>query len=211
MHLWFLSEALRSRPGQGVPRVPPPIQTWPGGTPGTPHHPDLARGYPNYPTPHHLDLAEGGYLGYPSKIQTWLGGIPGTLFPPSRPGWGTPDHPDLAGIPPTIQTWLGYPPLGQGVDWQTENSTFPILRMWAVIIRNSLLFSTVVLIALLFKWGEIFQWNLAIFHKRCETWGENWAFWLAERGGHMTMQWDLAEKEMILSFLPSKWHEVTRF
>ena len=111
-----------SRPGWGVPiqswwllgRVLGYLQPfWPdqrdipsshgGGTPGTPHHPDLARGV-SHPV-------IGGYLHYPSTIQTWPGGIP-----------GTPHHPDLAGgtpssngrgvpwVPLTIQTWLGGTP-----------------------------------------------------------------------------------------------------
>ena len=35
--------------------------------------------------------------------------------------------------------------------------------------------------------------------KPWETW-ENGAFWLAEMGGHMNLQWDLAEKEIMLLF-----------
>ena len=42
----------------------------------------------------------------PPRIIKTLLGYP----PPSRPGWGTPHHQDLAGAPPpTIKTWLGYP------------------------------------------------------------------------------------------------------
>ena len=36
--------------------------------------------------------------------------------PPSRPGWGTPHHPDLARVPP-IQTWLGYLPNHPDLVW----------------------------------------------------------------------------------------------
>ena len=59
-----------------------PIQSWWGSTPGTPHHPDLARGYPRYPLPSRPEM------GYSPTIQTWDG------VPPHHPdlGWGTP-HP----------------------------------------------------------------------------------------------------------------------
>ena len=94
-----------------VPWVPPTIQTWLGGTPGTPpHHPDLV-GVP----PHH-NLA-----GYP---------------PPSRPGWGTPStiktwpgYPP----PPTIQTWPWYPPPPPsrcGLTNKLKTVPSPILRKY---------------------------------------------------------------------------------
>ena len=121
-----------SRPGMGYL----PIQTWLGGTPGTPHHPDLAGGYPGYPPPstpgqgypHHPDLA-----WVPPTIQTSPG------YPPSRPGWGTP----------TIQTRLGYPP-PSGPGWGTPLSRCgltkklktvpsPILWIWAVTRKPSCL------------------------------------------------------------------------
>ena len=89
----------------------PPIQTWPGGTPGTPYSRPVW-GYPThswwgYPiqswwgylgTPHHPDLARE-YPGYFHTIKTWPGSTP-----------GIPHHPDLAGVPPTIKTFPGTPP-----------------------------------------------------------------------------------------------------
>ena len=78
------------------------------GYPGTPHHPDLARGYPRYP-PHHPDLV-------------W--GVP--QVPTHHPdlGWGTPD-PDLGwGTPPT-STVLGRGSPPPRKCEQTENITFP--------------------------------------------------------------------------------------
>ena len=89
-----------------------PIQSWWGG--GTPS----SHGGEGVPHP----VMVGG--GYP--IQSWWG-YPGCP-PPSRPGpsgypWGTPLHPDLAGVPPpTIKTWPGYPPIQTwlgGVPWGT--------------------------------------------------------------------------------------------
>ena len=110
-----------SRPGQGVPWVPPTHHPdLDGGTPGTPYHPEHAGGVPQVPP----------------TIQTWSEGYPG-YPPPSRPGQGTPHHQDLNRVPPTIQTWLGYPhhhqdlagiappPVKVWTDKQTENSTFP--------------------------------------------------------------------------------------
>ena len=127
--------------GGGVPHPVmmggnPIIQTWPGGTQDTPHHPDLAGvpppfrpgwstsppSRPGWGTPHHPDLAgvpphHQDLAGVPPTIKTWpgypyhpdlAGGYPGYL-PPSRSGWGTPHHQDLTRVPPTIQTWLGYP------------------------------------------------------------------------------------------------------
>ena len=52
---------------------------------------------------------DGGYPRYP---------------PPSRPGLGTPNHPDLAGLSPTIQTWLGYPPTSR------PGSGTPTIQTW---------------------------------------------------------------------------------
>ena len=98
-----------------------------GGTPGAPHHPDLAWGVPWVP-PNHPDLAgvPPPRDRVPPTIQTWLGylhhpdltrvppshhpdlvrvpphprnGVP----PPSRPGWGTPHHPDLDVVPPDLE------------------------------------------------------------------------------------------------------------
>ena len=96
---------------------------------------------------HHPDLARG-YL------------------PPSGPGLGTPQHPDLARLPP-IQTWLGYPlpsrpdwgsphhpdlagvpphpdlagvpplPLRFGLTNQLRTVPFPILQMWVVARKPS--------------------------------------------------------------------------
>ena len=65
-----------------------PIQSWWGSTPGTPYHPDLARGYPRYPLPSRPEM------GYPPTIQTW-DGVPPTQArtgypPPTDLGWGTP-------------------------------------------------------------------------------------------------------------------------
>ena len=45
--------------------------------------------------------------------------------------------------------------------------------------------------------GNFFQWNLTISCKIWETW-VNGAFWLGEMGGHITLQRDLAKKEMTL-------------
>ena len=103
-----------------------PIQSWWGGTPSS----------------------HGG--GYP--IQSWwgiphpvMGGVPG-VPPPSRPGWATPHHPDLTGVPlptiqtwpgysPTIQTWLEYPPPSRP-GWGTHPPTiktwlgYPPVELW---------------------------------------------------------------------------------
>ena len=82
-----------SRPGWGVPQVPPPpdlvggypIQTWLGGSPGTP--PGLVGGY---------------------SIQTWSGGTP------SRPGWG------YSVYPPPSRPGMGYPP--PNLRWGTPHT-----------------------------------------------------------------------------------------
>ena len=124
-----------------------PVLTWPGGIPdqGTPL-----------------------WLGYP-PVLTWLGGGYLTRVPPGRvPHWqGSPPagYP-LAGYPPGW-TWEGTPPTGPGrvpppsvcpmAFWemlqnimgygyppprcgQTENITFPILRMRAVMNGNRILY-----------------------------------------------------------------------
>ena len=95
-------------------------QVWEGvpipGLGGTPSH---VGGYPI--------SGLGGYLGYPSSSRPGWGSL--------RPGWGPPLNPagvppDLAGVPPHLRPEMGYPPPGKCE--QTENITFPILRMRAV-------------------------------------------------------------------------------
>ena len=97
---------IQTWPG-GYPRYPPPYRPGQGGTPGTPHHPDLGWGTPPPPsdlgwgTPH-PDLEWGT-----PTIQTWDGVVP--------------HHQTWDGLPPppTIQTWDGVTPpppsdLGRG-------------------------------------------------------------------------------------------------
>ena len=86
-----------------------PIQTWPGGTLGTTHHPDLAGG--TLGTPHHSDLARGT-LGTPT-IHTWDGVPPMQTWDgvPPNLGWGTPHHPDLERDIPPSRPGMGYPPV----------------------------------------------------------------------------------------------------
>ena len=113
--------------------VPHPVQTWPGGIPGTPPS------RPGWATPHHQDLARVSPLhqdlaGVPLTIKTWLGYPPPTIqtwlgYPtPSRPDWGSP---------PTIQTWLGYlrPPSRCGLTNKLKTVPSPILRMRVVITK----------------------------------------------------------------------------
>ena len=119
-----------SSPGQGQVPLPPTIQTWSrGGTPDTPHHPDLAR-------------------GYHATIQTWDGVSTnhpdlgwGTPDPP-RPGMGCPPpRPGMGYSPP--RPGMGYSPqdLGWGTPIQSrcgltnklQTVPSPILRMRAVI------------------------------------------------------------------------------
>ena len=100
---------------KGVPHpmsgeVPHLRSGWGGGTPshvqGVLHL--RSRGVPGG-VPHHLDQA----------------GVP----PTSDLRWGTP--PDLAGVPPPhLRPEMGYPPRKCE---QTENITFPILRIQAVM------------------------------------------------------------------------------
>ena len=69
----------------------------------SPHHPDLAQGYPRYPPP--------SRPGWGTPLQEW-----GTL-PLSRLVWGTPPphHPDLAEGTHPPRHGMGYPlDLGQG-------------------------------------------------------------------------------------------------
>ena len=87
-----------------------PIQSWWG---GTPHHPDLARGYPRY-------LPDLG-TGTPCPDLGWGIACPdlglGTPAPPpSRPGMGYPPRPEMGyssrpemGYSPPDLGW-GYPP-----------------------------------------------------------------------------------------------------
>ena len=110
-----------SRPGWRGPQVPPTIQTWSdhpdlvggypptiqtwsrgdpsrpgqGGTPGTPHHPDLVKGDLGWGTP---DLRWGTSL----LDLGW-----GTPLP--RPGMGYP-LPDLGWGTPLPRPGMGYPP-----------------------------------------------------------------------------------------------------
>ena len=100
------------------------------GTPqldGVPPHQDLGRGYlPPGPGKGVIPLPSAGW-GTPPV--SWMGN------PPPGPGKGTP-------LP---ISWMGYPPrrldLARGTapqvwtDRQTENITFPILRMWAVTMK----------------------------------------------------------------------------
>ena len=85
-----------SKPGQGLPQVPPyhpdlgwgtppTIQTWSGGTLGTPHHLDLVGGVPQVPPPSrpgmgYIPRPEMGY--HPPRL--------GTGHPPPRPEMGYP-------------------------------------------------------------------------------------------------------------------------
>ena len=91
-----------------------------------PPHPDLAGGYPTWVSP----------TGYPpsrvppSRVPLWAG------YPPA----GYPPWLDLAGYPPRCLPHgiLGNVAKHYGIwvpprCWQTENITFPILRMRAVI------------------------------------------------------------------------------
>ena len=86
----------------------PPSRPGQGGTPGTPHHPDLARGYLGYP--HNPDLA-GGTPGYPHPDLGW--GTPPSRpvigHPPPIPGMGYPPRPEMGGTPPP-RPEMGYPP-----------------------------------------------------------------------------------------------------
>ena len=124
-----------------------PIQSWWGGTPSTP-----GRGYPiqswlgggtpsshgrGTPSSHgglpHPDLAGGGVVPQVPPLLPRPAGAPPSP-PPSGPGWGTPHHPDLAGVPPPSPSRpdrdTPYPPpptprVDVWTDKQTENSTFP--------------------------------------------------------------------------------------
>ena len=109
-------------------------------------HPVMGVPYPS--TPHNPNLhCQGGYplsrhgIGYPQ---------------PSRPGWGTPHHPDLARGYPLSRPGMGYPHPRPAWPWypqtwdrvplppqkcgqiQTCVKTLPslILGMWAVIILH---------------------------------------------------------------------------
>ena len=79
------------------------------------------------------------------------------------------------------------------------NSTNEQVRIWHHVIGKKNNFVIIVLTALPFKWGENFAWNLMISHKVREIW-ENGAFWLAETSGHITLEWDSTEMEMMPSF-----------
>ena len=116
--------------------------------------------YPGYPPPSRPGLGSPPHprpgMGYPS---------------PSRPGWGSPNlqgTPNLGwGTPPTIQTWPQYPhptpDLGWGtphLEWGTPQPDLgwgtplpasvnrlkilpsPILRMWAVTRKSSMVTAT---------------------------------------------------------------------
>ena len=87
-----------------------PIQSWWGVPWVSPHHPDLARGYPGYLLPIH------SWWGVPHPVMVVGGtqsshgrGIPHTVMvvggTPSCHGRGVPWVPS----PPTIQTWDGVP------------------------------------------------------------------------------------------------------
>ena len=138
----------------------PPVLTWPGGVPiwvpprpgyppgqGTPH-PDLAGGVP------YLGPPSQGPMGVPPQPGYHL--LLGQGTPPARvpPHQGTPPTRvptpclDLAGYPPLAAPWhsgkcckalwdMGTPPRCG----QTENITFPILRMRAVINKYTFIIS----------------------------------------------------------------------
>ena len=125
----------------GYPTCVPPILTWPGGYP-------VRGGYPTWVCPI-LTCRGAPYLHsrVPPPILTWPGGIslpgyppPSSVPPLSWPGRVPPSWTWLGTPPPGVcpmEFWVmlqsimgyGYPPPRCG---QTENITFPILRMRAV-------------------------------------------------------------------------------
>ena len=112
-----------SSPGGGGGTLGTPTPSRPGGYPRCiPNNPDLVRGYPPPSRPG---------MGYPHPDLRW--GTPTHTWervPPHQDlRWGTP-HPDLGwGTPPPTDLGCGTPPPKCE---QTENITFPILRMRAV-------------------------------------------------------------------------------
>ena len=114
--------AALSNGGGGLPH---PVLA--GGVP----YPVLVRGVP--PSIPGMGTPPVSWMGYPSAW-TWDGVPPISWmgYPLPGSGIGYPDHPDLGQgtTPPPVKVWT---------DKQTENSTFPILRMRVVIIIEQVL------------------------------------------------------------------------
>ena len=77
-------------------------------------------------------------LGVPDlRPGKWVPHLADGGVPPSCQ-WGYPSYWPGMGYPPPPISRIGYPPVEEWTDKQPKNSTFPILRMWAVTITHYL-------------------------------------------------------------------------
>ena len=119
--------------GRGYPiqsRGGYPIQSWWGGTLGTPTIQNWLGKYPIQ------SWWGGGYPGYPPPSRPGMGHPPPSdlgwgIPPPSDLGCGTPTiipgmgypphHQTWDGVPPTIRPGMGYPPPPSDLEWGTPS------------------------------------------------------------------------------------------